>query len=173
LAKKIYGFKSKGMIKLNSQEELEEFIKNTNLYGYYIEQFHNYFREYRLHVTKDVCFYGLRKMIKEDTPEDKRWFRNDSNCIWILEENPSFDKPVNWDKIEKDCVKALEAVELDIGCFDVKVQSSTTPNGEKRLEPLYILIEVNSAPSMGEITIKKYKKAIPKLLMKKYETLLS
>lgn len=170
LAKRVFGFKGKGMVKLNSKEELEDFTDNTNLNGYYFEQFHNYAREYRLHVTKYGCFYGLRKMIKEDTPKDQRWFRNDSNCVWILEENPLFDKPINWDQIESDCVSALIEIGLDTGTFDVKVQSSTTPDGKARENPLYILIEVNSAPSMGDITIEKYKGILPKLLVEKYES---
>jgi len=172
LAKRVYGFKGKGMVKLDSKEELEEWLANNNTDGYYFEQFHNYIREYRLHVTKHGCFYGLRKMIKEDTPEDKRWFRNDSNCVWILEDNPLFDKPVNWDKIEGDCVKALNQIRLDIGAFDVKVQSSTAVEGEALKNPLYIVIEVNSAPSMGDITIEKYKTILPKLLIEKYENIL-
>lgn len=173
LAKRVFGFKGRGMVKIDSKEKLEEFIANTNLNGYYFEQFHNYAKEYRLHVTTNGCFYGLRKMIKEDTAEDQRWFRNDSNCVWILEENPLFDKPVNWNQIESDCVNALNEIGLDIGAFDVKVQSSTTPDGKARENPLYILIEVNSAPSMGDITVERYKSILPKLLVEKYENLLS
>lgn len=185
LAKRIYGFKGKGMVKLNSKEELEEFIKGTNLSGYYFEQFHNYSREYRLHCTKDGCFYGLRKMLKNEIEEDKRWYRNDSNCVWITEfctkkdgdnisyeegvDNPLFDKPVNWKQIEQDCVKALKEVGLDTGAFDIKIQSALNSGGDERKDPKYIIIEVNSAPSMGEITSLKYKTILRELLIEKYE----
>jgi carbamoylphosphate synthase large subunit len=190
LAKRVFGFKGKGMVKLNSKKELEDWIKDNNINGYYFEQFHNYSREYRLHCSKNGCFYAVRKMIKEDIPKDMRWFRNDSNCIWVTEyeiernvsgkvvnynehsANETFDKPCNWDKIERDCIKALNSVGLDIGAFDVKVQSATDKRGEKRTDPQYIIIEVNSAPSFGELTTIKYRSEIPKLLNEKFYKLL-
>ncbi|MFW6225398.1 MAG: hypothetical protein ACOC3V_00400 [bacterium] len=170
LAKKVYGSKGKGMVKLNSKDELNKWLADNNTQGYYFEAFHNYAREYRLHVSKHGCFYGLRKMLKSDTPDDQKWFRNDSNCVWMIEENELFDRPVNWDKIEADCVNALNVIGLDTGAFDVKIQSSTTIDGEVRENPEYILIEVNSAPSMGDITVERYKSILPKLLVEKYET---
>ena len=49
------------------------------------------------------CIYTCRKVLKNDTPENQRWFRNDSNSAWYLETNPKFDKPVNWDSIIDEC----------------------------------------------------------------------
>lgn len=188
LAKRIFGFKGKGMFKLNNKEELEEFLdKNgSKLNNYYFEQFHNYIREYRLHCTKDGCFYAARKMLTQDVDKDKRWYRNDSNCVWVTEytvikdkndvitsydiskDNEAFDKPVNWNKIEEACVKALEKVGLDIGAFDVKVQGAIDSKNRKRENPEYIIIEVNSAPAFGVVTEILYKKELVKLLNDKY-----
>lgn len=188
LAKRIYGFKGIGMAKLNNFEELSQWINNNNLRGYYFEEFKNYNREYRLHCTNEGCFYSARKMLKSDIPDENRWFRNDSNCVWITEykvikdndtiigydetiPNETFDKPINWNDIVESCVKALTATKLDIGAFDVKIQSSKDRNGKINPNPEFIIIELNSAPSFGEITIKKYKEEITKLLFKKYENL--
>lgn len=158
---------------------------------YYAEKAVFYNREYRLHVTKWGCFYAARKMLKSDIPEDKRWYRNDSNCIWVAEytvekdnegnilkynediPNEAFDKPVNWKEIEENCVKALGATGLEVGAFDVRVQSSLDKHGNKRQNPEYIILEVNSAPSFGDITTIKYKEILSKLLVNKYENNMS
>jgi len=166
LVKRIYGFKGKGMQKLNSVDELINWCEqHSSKDGWYFEQFHNYSREYRLHCSEQGCFYTCRKMLKSDA--ENRWFRNDSNSVWILEDNELFDKPTNWEDIERDCVKALKAVGLTVGAFDVKVQSATDKSGNKRDYPNYIIIEVNSAPSFGDITLEKYIENLPKII--KYE----
>ena len=132
VAKRVFGFKGRGMFLLETQEDLEKWLTENNTIGYYLESYKNFNKEYRLHCTKDGCFYSARKMLKSDTPDDKRWYRNDSNCIWVAEykvimdgdkvigydettPNEAFDKPVNWNKIEEDCVKALKEVGLDVG----------------------------------------------------------
>lgn len=69
---------------------------------------------------------------------ENRWYRNDSNCV-----------------------KALKGVGLDFGAFDVRVQSSD------KILPSFMIIEVNSAPSFGEVTELKYKEILPKLIMNK------
>lgn len=136
----------------NSTEAIQWF--RTHGYGnHIIEKYYNYDREYRLHVTKKGCFYTCRKMLKADATE--RWYRNDSNCVWIVEENPAFDKPTNWDEIVIQCVKALNAVGLDIGACDVRVSSKSND---------FIICEINSAPSFGEITAQKYITQIQNIL---------
>lgn len=164
VAKHIYGSRGRGNTKIENQEDLETWLVGKTLSNYIFEKFYNYSREYRLHVTADGCFYTCRKMIKSDTPDDQRWFRNDSNSVWILEENEAFDKPVNWDSIVEDSVKALKSVGLDVGAVDLKVQSRFDSKGNIRENPKYIVIEINSAPSFGEITLVKYKEEIPKIL---------
>ena len=161
ILKQIFGSKGRGMKFAENQEELTKAIKDIypNKSHYYIESYMNYTREYRLHCTKEGCFYACRKMLKENAKD--RWYRNDSNCIWYVEDNPAFDRPSNWKAIESACVKALSKVGLDVGAFDVRVQSS------KKSIPGFILIEVNSAPAFGEITEKKYKELLPHLIMTK------
>ena len=167
VAKHIYGSRGTGNTLIKTEEEFIQWLNNKTLSNYIFEKFHNYNKEYRLHVTEDGCFYTCRKMLKSETPENERWFRNDSNSVWILEENPSFDKPVNWDEIVEHSVKAMMSVGLDFSAIDVRVQSSKNKDGELRENPEFIILETNSAPSMGEITAIKYKEIIPQLLIKK------
>jgi len=169
VAKHRFGSRGRGNYLLSSQEELVEWLRaHPRLENYIFEKFYNYSREYRLHVTANGCFYTCRKMLRDNTPEDSRWFRNDSNSVWIVEENEAFDKPSNWDDIVSECVKALKAVGLDVGACDVKVQSSTTSKGTKRKNPEFIVIEINSAPSFGERTLQHYLQQIPEILKSKY-----
>ena len=170
VTKHIYGSRGTGNTLIKSKAELEQWIKGKTLANYIFEKFYNYSREYRLHITSERCFYTCRKMLKEETPDDKRWFRNDSNSVWILEENENFDKPVNWSDIIKHSILALNAVGLTVGAVDVKVQSATTLNklGKEvtRKEPEFIIIEINSAPSFGEVTATKYAEELPIIIEK-------
>ena len=109
-----------------------------------------------MHITKNGCFLANRKMLKNNAKD--RWHRHSSNSVWISEENPLFDKPSNWDKIVEACIKALKALELDIAAFDVKVQNS------KHKDPKFIILESNSAPSLGERSIKKYTQELSRLI---------
>jgi glutathione synthase/RimK-type ligase-like ATP-grasp enzyme len=84
-----------------------------------------------------------------------------------VETNPNFDKPVNWDTIVADCVKALAAVGLDVAAFDVRVQSTKNGKGQNRPDPKYIILESNSAPSFGTITTQKYLGVLPQLITDK------
>jgi carbamoylphosphate synthase large subunit len=168
VAKHIYGSRGTGNTLLHDQKELETWLNGKTLNNYIFEKYYNYNREYRLHVTEDGCFYTCRKMIKNDTPDEKRWFKNSVNSTWIVEENPLFDKPSNWDDIINESVKALKAVGLDIGALDVRVQSKHNNKDKVREYPEFIIIEINSAPSFGEITAEKYLEEIPKLIKKKH-----
>ena len=163
VAKHVYGSRGTGNTLIKNEDELSSWMQGKDLSKYIFERFYNMSREYRLHVTKDGCFYTCRKVIKSDTPQDKRWYRNDSNSSWLVEENPKFDKPVNWNNIVEECVKALKAVKLDIGAIDVKVQSAKTENGTPRTECDFIILETNSAPSFGDRTAKEYAKVLPKI----------
>jgi hypothetical protein len=164
----VYGSRGTGNYLLKTREEFDAFVAKHRGGNYIYERFHDYNREYRLHVTSDGCFYTCRKLLKEETPERDRWFRNDSNSTWILENNPSFDRPTNWDAIVAECVKALNAVGLDFGACDVKVQSAKNSKDKDRKEPKFFIIEINSAPSFGTLTTQKYLEEIPKLLTRKY-----
>lgn len=161
------GSRGSGLKLLSSIDEFRNWSKGKNLDNYIVEKYYNYNREYRLHVTDKGCFYTCRKMLKSDTPEDKRFFRNDSNSIWVVESNEDFDKPTNWDKIVAESVKALNAVGLDVGACDVRVQSSKSKDGKVRKDPKFIIVEINSAPSFGDITLEKYIELLPTLLREK------
>lgn len=162
-----YGSRGLGNTLVHNIEEYNQALKNKNANNYIVEQYMNFNKEYRLHVTKDGCFYTCRKMLKSDTEKDKRWLRNDSTCVWILEDNELFDKPVNWNDIVKDCINALNSLGLDVGAMDVRVQSSKNKKGTIRENPEWIIIEANSAPSFGEQTAKKYLEIIPTLINSK------
>jgi len=158
VAKHIHGSRGTGNFKLNNVTELKEWFKGKTPANYIFEKFYSYNREYRLHVTADGCFYTCRKMLKSNTPAHQRWYRNDSNSVWMVEENPLFNKPTTWAQIEADCVKALLAIGLDVAAFDVKVQSEGKQN--------YIILESNSAPSFADRTLEEYVKIIPQLVEK-------
>ena len=165
VAKSLFGSRGIGNTKINNQEELEAWLPNKNLNNYIFEEFVKMTREYRLHITKFGCFYTCRKLVKNDAPEGT-WQRHDDVCNWVLEENPSFKKPKNWDAIVADCVKAKDALGLDICAFDVGVQGAK--DGVERENPEWIIFESCSAPSFGAITGQEYIKILPKLLIDKY-----
>lgn len=174
VAKHHFGSKGTGNTLIKSQEELEAWMKGKTLSNYIFEKFYNYAHEFRLHITKDGCFYACRKALKADCPEDQKWRHHDDTCVWYLEENEKFFKPNSWNDIINDCIKALEAVGADLLAFDVKVQSPTNNKGKAREYQEYILLECNSAPSMdngtNELSIcaTKYLDIIPKILKSKF-----
>jgi carbamoylphosphate synthase large subunit len=168
VAKSYFGSRGRGNSLIKSETDLVEWAKGRDFSNYIFEKYHNYNREYRLHVSPDGCFYTCRKMLREGTPEKDRWFRNDSNCVWIREENQDFDRPVNWDNIVAECVKALQSCGLDFGACDVRVQSRLDEEGKLRGNPEFIIIEINSAPSFGDITAQRYIEVLPQLLRNKY-----
>ncbi len=165
VAKSHFGSRGVGNTKFNTKEELEAWLPNKNLNNYIFEEFVKMTREYRLHITKFGCFYTCRKLVKNDAPEDT-WQKHDDVCNWVLEENPSFKKPKNWDAIVADCIKAKDALELDICAFDVGVQGAK--DGVERENPEWIIFESCSAPSFGNVTSQKYIEILPKLLIYKY-----
>lgn len=167
VSKHIFGSRGEGNKLHNTEEELRVWVKGKDLSRYIFESYFTGVREYRLHVTEHGCFYTCRKMLKQETPENQRWYRNDNNSVWIKDDNPNFDKPVNWAAIEAECVKALKAVGLDVAAFDVRVQSTKTKKGKVRENPEFIILESNSAPSFGEITTQKYLEVLPKLIQEK------
>ena len=157
VAKLIYGSRGAGMHLIRTMDDLEEFanINKHRLSRWYFEQYYNYTKEYRLHVGKGQgCFYTNRKMLKSDTPEDQRWYRNNSNSVWFMEDNEKFDKPETWSDIEQDCMYAMHSCGLDFGACDVRVNK----------EGDWKIIEINSAPSFGAITEQKYREVIPKIV---------
>jgi len=142
-----------GIYFIRDEESLVSFLRRKNdeeLNGYIIEKYFTYTKEYRLHVTRNGCFYACRKMLKRDTPEGDRFHRHEDNSVWILEDNPIFERPAEWDVIVDACIKAMKSVQLDLCAVDVKVSKDN--NGKSK----FIILETNSAPSLGEIGTQKY-----------------
>ena len=83
VAKAHYGSKGKGNTLIKSQGELESWMEGKTLSNYIFEKFVNYGYEFRLHVTKDGCFYTCRKALKENVPENEKWRRHDDICVWF------------------------------------------------------------------------------------------
>jgi len=160
--------KGKGIFYVENADQLLGYIATLTPNGnYIIERYHNYPKEYRLHVTKDGCFYTCRKMLKSDAED--RWHRHDTNSVWIMEENVAFDKPKNWDDVISECVKALNACKLDVGACDIKIQSE---KGKlSGFIPSFIILEINSAPAFGQVTLEKYRAELPKIIQSKINEL--
>ena len=173
VAKAHYGSKGKGNTLIKSQEELNTWMQGKTLSNYIFEKFMNYAHEFRLHVTEQGYFYACRKALKEGVPDSEKWRRHDDICVWFLENNESFFKPNSMKDIEADCVKALKTIGADLLSFDVRVQSPTDKDGNKRKYQDYILLECNSASSMdngtGNISVcaQKYIEEIPKIIKNK------
>lgn len=177
VAKSYYGSKGRGNTLIRNEEEFTNWMVNKDLNNYIFEKFYNYALEYRVHVTKRGYFYTCRKALREDAPEDQRWRRHDDICVWFLEDNPEFRKPNSWNHIINDCVNALNQIGADVLSFDVRVQSERDNRGNLRNYQNYILLECNSASSMGslnnEISVcaQKYIEEIPKIIIDKAKEL--
>lgn len=174
ISKSLYGSRGNGNVKHDSRQKLERWIQSKDLSHYIFEEYFEPGRriaEYRIHCTADRAFYSCRKMLKRDTPENLRYQRHSDNCVWVLESNTSFDKPENWENITQECIRALNSIGLDIGCFDVKVQAKKDQNNRIRQNPEFIIIESNSAPSLAEIGTNHYLEQIPLVLAKKYRNM--
>ena len=163
LAKRTYRSRGAGMKKLNNSEELLNFIQSKVTDNrrhennpYYLEEFKNYIKEYRIHVSElGNYFYTCRKVLRQEfSGTENNWYRNDTNSNWLVESNPNFDKPETWDSIVEDCQKARKALGLSVCAMDVKV----TREGN------WAILEANSAPSFGEKTVEKYILEITKIM---------
>lgn len=160
IAKRINGFKGKGMKKLDTIDSLREFMNNTSLAGYYFEKFYNYAREYRIHATQEEVILRWRKLRREDAEE--RWYFNSDNCNWIGETNELFQLSGDLlDRVDEAAKKAVIATGLDIGAVDVRIQSNNMK------VPSFIVLEVNSAPRMGETSNKIYAEKIENIIEQK------
>lgn len=156
LVKKLkFRSRGEGMVLVKDKKQLDSILANGNKKGMYFEEYFDSCREYRLHVSELGCFYTCRKVRKKDAKE--RWFFNNSNSSWLMEDNKNFNRPKTWDSIVKECQKGLKALGLDFAAFDVRV----------RKDGKFMIIEANSAPSFGKVTAKRYLEHLPLLVNKK------
>lgn len=157
LVKKLF-FRSRGQgMELIKDAKQLQAVLATGRKDIYFEEYFSGSREYRLHVSELGCFYSCRKLRKAGAKQ--RWFFNNSNCTWILEDNKLYNKPANFNEIVKECQKALKALGLDFAAFDVRVAKEGT----------FMIIEANSAPSFGKLTTVKYIEHLPLLINRKIE----
>lgn len=185
--KQHFGSRGKGNYKVDTPEQFTSIIKGKNLADYLVETYFSGAVEFRVHITAYGPIYCLRKLLKENVPKEKRWVRNDSTCVWITEftqnkqgkkflnftgqDSPTFGKPRNWKEIIDECKKALRSIGGDLLAVDIKAQSNVDSKGRARDRVDFYILEVNSAPSIGEITGLIYKKELPKILDNKYGNL--
>jgi D-alanine-D-alanine ligase-like ATP-grasp enzyme len=155
--------RGQGMRKYDNREELDEAINAIELrYNsnnpYYLEEFHNYAKEYRIHSSVlTPCFYSCRKALKREHAGE--YFKNDSNSCWFMqyrndELSEDFRQPNNWDEITQACHISLNALGLHIAAFDVIVAN----NGR------FKILESNSAPSMAPVVAEKYIEELSKIV---------
>ena len=149
--------RGRGMEKIDDEKQLKAWLASNNEHRHIFEKYYNFAREYRLHTSQFGCFYPFRKMRKADAKD--RWFFNSTNSVFMIESNPLFERPKCWDKIVEECKKALVALKLDIGGFDVRVNKDGSD---------FAIIEANSACSFGDLTARRYIHEITKVLQDKH-----
>lgn len=157
IAKHKHSSKGKGIYLIESFEDFSKFkesIKDLRqkIEDFIFERYYSYTREYRIHVTKEGCFYASRKVLINEAKD--RWHRHADNSVFLSEDNPKFNKPDNWFEIVDACVKALKSLNLDLAAFDVKVAK----------DGKYIILESNSAPALGELGIQRYTEILTKFI---------
>lgn len=157
IAKSLYGSRGRGNTKLDTQQALTQWLKGKDTANYIFEEYFDGSREYRFHVSTLGVFLTWRKLRRNDTPDDQRWFFNNQTCNWVGEDHELYNKPVTYKEICAECLKALNSVGLDVGACDVRV----TKKGD------FKIIEINSAPSMAEKTTIAYKAEFKKLITNK------
>ncbi len=164
IAKINFHSRGRGMLKIDTKEELLKILKNpTQARKYTFEKYVNYVREYRVHATTEGIFYICRKL--RQTSSSERWYFNSKNSIFqIVYENNKWrqneDNIVCFKEMEQHCIKALNQLQMDIAGFDIRINST----GDK-----FTIIEANSACSFGEHTAQHYIEQIPKILQRKFE----
>lgn len=167
IAKNIYGSRGTGNYKIDTKNELINWINGRNLSNYIFERFTPYKLEFRFHVDEEGAFYVCRKALKDDIPKGKRWSMNNDSCVWYMDSNDKFLKPNSYKDIVEECIKALKAIKADFLAFDVRVQSNKDNKGNERSYQDFFIVEANSAPSFGSTTTEKYLSQIPIIINRK------
>lgn len=159
-----FGSRGTGVYLMRTPDELAAFYRQRGeelvKRDFIVERFKNYRYEYRLHATQTEVFLANRKARKDGVPEDQRWKHTYENSVWYNEDNSEFRTPSTWEAIKAEACKAITALGMDFGAVDVKVSS----------EGKFFIIEVNSAPSLGDQTREHYLRMLPALAQKVLES---
>jgi hypothetical protein len=171
ITKHVLGSRSTSVRIHQNLEELNAFLrsKKFNVDNYIFEKYANFSKEYRVHATQTEAFLVWRKVMKKETPEDRKHIRCNENCEWLSDSNPNFEEPISYKEMLVEAVKAVRAVGLAIGACDIRVQSNFYKKGDRmaqRQKTEFMIIEVNSAPSMAPRTEEAYKEVITDLVNK-------
>lgn len=146
-----------GVYLMRTPEDLANFYRQRGeahiKEHFIVERFKNYRYEYRLHATRDEVFLANRKGRVDGVPGDARWKHSFDTSVWFKEDNPEFRKPSTWDDICLAARNAVTALDMDFGAVDIKV----------RQDGKFFVIEVNSAPSIGDVTREAYLRILPQL----------
>jgi len=137
------GHSGKGIILLESEEELHYNAKDIKLYTKYIPKKH----EYRIHVFRGMGVVDeQRKALKNGASKPNWKVRNHENGFIYMREG--IEVP---DAVREEAVKALEATDLDFGAVDVIYNNYR--------EKAYVL-EINTAPGLEGQTLDTYIKKL-------------
>ena len=169
VAKHILGSRGTGNYKIDNVNDLVAFTnrRRAELTSFIFEEFVNYAKEYRIHVSTEGTFLMWRKLRRKDTPDNQKWFFNNENCNWVGVDNELFDVPTSIKAMQSECLKALNSVGLDFGACDIRTMSNTNKDGHRRDNVEFSIIEINSAPSMAERTSEAYIEEFMKLIQKR------
>lgn len=157
IAKGIFGSRGQANTKIDTPQNLQSFLNSRSSKDYVFEKFFDGSREYRFHVSTLGVFLTWRKLRRNNTPENQRWFFNNENCNWVSEQHELYNRPSTYNQVCTECLKALNSVGLDVGACDVRMDKKGN----------FIIIEINSAPSMAEQTATAYKAEFKKLITNK------
>lgn len=131
------------------KEESAKLINNCD--GYIIEDLFKATSEYRLHCTKEKVFFFVKK-VKDDPNDPIVTAKNHHNVR-------EFVYPRLWKDIQKECIKAMNVLDLDIACFDVLYNSKGDHS--------FIIAEANTNPEMLANTMEAYAGELNVLIDKK------
>lgn len=165
IAKQHYGTQNRNNTYITSRDQLITYINNNPKGSYYLEKHIGNNFEFRVHVSRqNGCFYLLEKRHAADVPISQKWYKNDENCKWITENTliNNYAEVVSKGIVQrvKDTVyDAAEFIGLDLCACDVIYD---------RMEDEVYILEINSAPSFGEITTRHYSGQIFTILKKHY-----
>lgn len=120
----------------------------NNCDGYIIEDLFKATSEYRLHCTRDKVFFYVKK-VKDDPNDPIVNAKNHHNVR-------DFALPRLWKEMQKECLKAMAALDLDIACFDVLYSSKGDHS--------FIIAEANTNPEMLANTLEAYTVALNGLI---------